>query len=81
MNDDAEQTLIGISRKLDVLIALLLEESELSEDRVSKKKGTAFKVNYLANFGLNSQEIASILNSPIQSVRTLLTPARRKKNG
>jgi DNA-directed RNA polymerase specialized sigma24 family protein len=33
---------------------------------------------YLADMGLDSKDIAEILGTPLQSVRTLLTPTRRK---
>ena len=43
-----------------------------------RKKGVGDLVQYLNGMGLEAKDIAEILGSPITSVRTLLTPARRK---
>jgi hypothetical protein len=64
---------------LDVLISLLLEKTTVNKEQGAKRKGVALRAGYLADFGLNTQDIASILGSPVQSIRTLLTPNRRSK--
>jgi len=69
-----------ISKKLDVLISICLRLILGDKDFEKKSKvRSGIFVNYLVNFGLDVKDIANILNSPIQSVRTLLTPKRRKK--
>jgi hypothetical protein len=44
-----------------------------------RKQGVGDLVRYLADFGIDPKEIAGIVGAPVQSVRTLLTPQRRKK--
>jgi hypothetical protein len=70
-----------ISRKLNVLIALsikqLLGDKSLDGDG-KRRTGISDTVHYLADRGLDVKDIAQIVGSPITSVRTLLTPARRK---
>jgi hypothetical protein len=74
-----EQTFLDISRKLNVLIALslrqLLEDRDLGSKR---KRGTGEIARYLADMGLDAKDIAEIVGAPVQSIRTLLTPTRRK---
>jgi len=77
----SEKILLDISKKLNALIAISLKQ--LVGDREfgtkgRKKSGTGEMVRYLAGMGLDAKDIAGILGAPIQSVRTLLTPARRK---
>jgi len=69
-----------ISKKLDVLISLYLRSllGDKDFERRSKLRTSVF-VNYLANFDLETKDIAGILGAPVQSVRTLLTPKRRRK--
>jgi hypothetical protein len=71
----------AISRKLNVLIALALRQ--LLGDRdfsVVKRrpKGSGDLARYLSAMGLDAPDIAAVLGSSVASVRTLLTPARRK---
>lgn len=76
-----EKILNDISRKLNVLIALSLRNltGEREFDSAEKRKqGVGDKARFLANMGIESKEIAEILGAPVQSVRTLLTPKRRK---
>ncbi len=76
-----EETLLKISKKLNVLISLSLRRSSGEKDVVGKQKrklGTGELARYLADFGLEAKDIAEILGAPLQSVRTLLTPKRRK---
>jgi hypothetical protein len=75
MNADQET-----SKKLNVLIALTIRL--LMQDRdfgKTRNKGVGELANYLVNFGLDAKDIAEILSSPLPSIRTLLTPKRRKK--
>lgn len=69
----------GISKKLNVLLSLqlrvLLNDKEFGTKR---RKGAADMVSYLASFGLDAKDIAEIIGSPVTSVRTLMTPTRRK---
>lgn len=79
-NEETQNTLRDISKKLNILISLNLRQ--LLEERSFDKKGTwsvGNLVNYLANFELDPDDIAEITGSPVQSVRTLLTPKRRKR--
>lgn len=76
-----EKTLLEVSKKLNVLIAIsirrLLGEKELSGNK-KRKHGAGELVRYLNNMGLEAKDIADIIGSPLQSVRTLLTPKRQK---
>ena len=76
-----ETILSEISMKLNALISLslkqLLGDKEFGA-KGRKKTGTGEIVRYLANMGLDAKDIAEILGAPVQSVRTLLTPGRRK---
>jgi hypothetical protein len=70
-----------VSNKLNVLIALSLRQltGQTSFDPKSKRgKGTGDIVKFLSEMGLNAKDIAQIVGSPVTSVRTLLTPGRRK---
>ncbi len=80
--DPQEQIQKDISAKLNALISimlrLLLNDTELQSGK-RRKAGASAQVHFLASFGLNPKDIASILGIPIQSARTLLTPKRRPK--
>jgi len=69
------------SKKLNVLIALslrqLLGDKEFS-GKEKRKQGVGELARYLNKMGLDAKDIAKILGAPLQSVRTLLTPKRRK---
>jgi DNA-directed RNA polymerase specialized sigma24 family protein len=70
-----------ISTKLNVLIAIAIKQ--LTGDHVfapagKRKQGAGEVVRYLADMGLDAKDIAQIVGSPLTSVRTLLTPTRRK---
>jgi hypothetical protein len=75
-----ESACLEISKKLNVLIALslrqLLGDKEFPASK--RKKGIGDLVRYLADMGLDAKDIAEIVGSPLTSVRTLLTPTRRK---
>jgi len=74
------RTDVEISKKLNVLIALSLRELTDDKDFSMKgnRKGAGDLVRYLASMGLDAKDIAPIVGSPLTSVRTLLTPTRRK---
>jgi hypothetical protein len=77
----SDAMLAQISRKLNVLIALSLRH--LPEDKEFPAKGKLRQgvgdlVHYLADMGIDPKDIADIVGSPVTSVRTFLTPTRRK---
>jgi len=75
MNDEKAN---DISKKLNVLIALSLRQVTGDKDfSKARRKGTGEVARYLASMGLDAKDIAQILASPVTSIRTLLTPARR----
>jgi hypothetical protein len=80
MKESQQKNLEDISKKLNILISLslrsLLQDSDFSSKR---KRGTGDLANYLADFGISPKDIAEILGAPIQSIRTFLTPTRRRK--
>jgi hypothetical protein len=76
-NDMAKE----ISAKLNVLIALSIKQvlGEKSLEGTSRRRsGVSDIVHYLADMGLAAKDIAEIVGCPLTSVRTLLTPKRRK---
>jgi len=76
-----DKTSDDLSKKMNVLIALslrqLLGDKDFSTSS-KRKKGVGDLVHYLDGMGLDAKDIAEILGSPVTSVRTLLTPTRRK---
>ena len=70
-----------ISKKLSILVALTLREfpdnKELLPDK-KRQQNASDRVYYFANMGMDAKEIAEITGIPVTSVRTLLTPKRRK---
>lgn len=76
-----EKILTEVSKKLNVLIALSLRqlagEKEFSGSE-KRKQGVGEIARYLNDMGLETKDIAEITSAPLQSVRTLLTPKRRK---
>lgn len=75
-----QEKLSEISKKLNVLIALSIKNlnGEKDFDKKGRKQGAGELARYLSDFDIASKDIAEILGAPIQSVRTLLTPKRRK---
>ena len=70
-----------ISAKLNVLIALSIRQlmGQTSFVAGSKRsRGVSDVVQFLGEMGLSAKDIAQIVGSPVTSVRTLLTPGRRK---
>jgi hypothetical protein len=78
MNGDAAAE---VSKKLNVLISLaikqLLQEKSFGRDG-KRRAGVSDVVHFLADMGLDAKDISEIVGSPITSVRTLLTPTRRR---
>jgi len=75
-----KETLSEVSRKLNVLIALSIKDlnGEKDFDKKGRKQGAGELARYLNNMGLEAKDIADIIGAPLQSIRTLLTPKRRK---
>jgi hypothetical protein len=71
-----------LSSKLTALLALnlrlLLQDSDFASKK-KRKQGASELVRYFAGFGLDPKDIAQILGTTVQSVRTLLTPSRKGK--
>lgn len=70
-----------ISKKLNVLIALSIKQlmDDRSFDSSGKRRaGVGNMVSYLTDMGLDAKDVAQIVGSPLASVRTLLTPKRRR---
>lgn len=77
----SEKTLTEISKKLNVLISLAIRRLPSNQEVFSSKKrkrGVGDLARYLADMGLSAKDIAEITGAPLQSVRTLITPKRRK---
>jgi hypothetical protein len=77
----SEETLAEISQKLNVLISLNLRQltGENQFGGKSKRKNSVGDLaRYLADMGIDPNDIAEILGANVGSVRTLLTPKRRK---
>jgi hypothetical protein len=76
-----EKEHLEITKKLNVLIAIslrqLLGDKEFGR-KGKRRQGAGELTHYLADMGLDAKDISAILGTPLQSVRTLLTPARRK---
>jgi len=76
-----EKILEEISKKLNVLIALslrqLLEDKEFTIND-KRKQGIGELARYFKSMGLDAIDISKITGAPLQSIRTLLTPKRRK---
>jgi len=67
------------SRKLNVVIALLLRILLKDEDFTQKnRKGTGELAVYLKRHGLEYQDIAATLDSPVASVRESAGAAERR---
>jgi hypothetical protein len=76
-----DETAADLSSKLNVLIALSLRQLTGDKDFSSgRRKGVGEIAQYLASMGLDPKDIAKIVGSPITSIRTLLTPTRRKQS-
>jgi hypothetical protein len=75
------KALSEISKKLNILISLsirhLMDDKEFTRKR-KRKQGVGDLARYLYDMRLDATDIAEILSAPLSSVRTLLTPKRRK---
>jgi hypothetical protein len=80
MASNSEAQSDDISRKLNVVIALSLRQLLGDKDftKGKRRQGVGEIVHFLADMGLGANDIAAIVGSPVTSVRTLLTPTRRK---
>jgi hypothetical protein len=58
------------------LLHLLLKDNDFTQ---KKRKGTGELAVYLKGHGLEYQDIAAILGSPVASVRELVSRGSRKK--
>lgn len=69
-----------LSTKMNVLIALSLRQLTGDKDfaKGKRRQGIGEMVRYLADMRLSANDIADIVGSPLTSVRTLLTPTRRR---
>lgn len=76
----SDPSLAEISKKLNVLISLslrqLLGDTDFSAGK--RRQGVGELVRYLNDMGLEAKDIADVTGAPVQSVRTLLTPKRRR---
>ncbi len=76
-----EEALSEISKKLNALISVSLRQLSGDKELSGKKKrkqGIGETARYLADMGLDAKDIAEILGAPLSSIRTLLTPKRRR---
>jgi len=76
-----DKLLKEISRKLNVLISMSLErinDTRQFEKNGERIQGVGAMTRYLSDMGLDPEDISEIIGAPLQSVRTLLTPKRRK---
>jgi hypothetical protein len=81
MERESGQELRELSKKLNVLIALSLRQlvgDKDFNDEQRRKRGAGAYARYLASMGLNAKDIAEIIGAPLSSVRTLLTPSRKR---
>lgn len=81
MSNDSQNELSIISAKLNVIIALLLRDAVTKGTILGTEKAKQIgqQARYLASVGLSAKDISVILDAPLPSVRTLLTPSQRKK--
>jgi len=73
--------LTEISKKLNVLISMSLgriNDTRQFENNGERIQGVGAMTRYLSDMGLEPEDISEIIGAPLQSIRTLLTPKRRK---
>ena len=76
-----EKALLEVSKKLNVLISLSIRQllgDKAFAGKEKRKQGVGDLARYLFDMELDAKDIAEILDAPLPSVRTLLTPTRRK---
>lgn len=75
------KSLADISAKLNVLIALSIKQllgQTTFAVKAKRNQGVGEVVHFLADMGMDAKDIAKVVGSPVTSVRTLLTPTRRR---
>lgn len=79
MGDSNDTLASDISAKLNVLIALSIKQltGQAGFTKGKRNQGVGEIVHFLSDMGLSAKDISAIVGSPLTSVRTLLTPARR----
>lgn len=77
-SNNEEKLLAEISRKLNVLISLSIRQVSKDQDLRERRGQVGENARYLAACGLEAKDIAEIIGAPITSVRTLLTPSRKR---
>ena len=73
--------LAEISKKLNVLISISIgriNDTRQFEKNCERIQGVGAITRYLSDMGLEPEDISEIIGASLQSVRTLLTPKRRK---
>lgn len=76
-----EELLKDISKKLNILISISLgreNDTRQFEKDGERIQGVGAMTRYLSDMGLDTKDISDILGAPLASIRTLLTPKRRK---
>lgn len=79
--DPLLNSLNEISCKLNAITSLLIRVLTQDSDFGQAKKGkhgTGDLTRYLASFGIDPKEISAIIGIPSTSVKTQLTPSRKK---
>jgi hypothetical protein len=72
MSEIDTATINGLSRKLDVIIRILLHFANKDADFNDGKQTTGDLAVLLKKHGLSYAEIAAILDSPVESIRVLV---------
>jgi len=76
-----DELLKEISKKLNVLISISLgrtNDTRQFENDGQRIQGVGAMTRYLSDMGIDSKDISDIIGAPLSSIRTLLTPKRRK---
>jgi hypothetical protein len=69
--------LLSLAPAIALSLRQLLGDADFSA-KGKRKHGVGDLVRYLADMGLDAKDISEIVGSPLTSVRTQLTPTRRK---
>ncbi len=70
-----EELLKSIDAKMNVLVALLLNQTKINSDDMPEKD----KIKLLSDVGLNNKEIAKIFNKTAQQISDQIYKANKKK--
>lgn len=76
-----DELLKEISKKLNVLISMFfgrINDTRQFENDGQRIQGVGAMTRYLSDMGIDPKDIADIIGASLPSVRTLLTPKRRK---